>query len=80
MAHFKNAFSNNTKTYFFQYQVTQNLCTNYQYFFLLKNGPSPASFSFIFGLFQANINTILQQINVKYVHMALGFEPMTLRT
>ena len=32
------------------------------------NGPSPASFSFIFGLFQTNINTILQQINVKNVH------------
>ena len=31
----------------------------------LKNGPSPASFSFIFGLSQTNINTILQQINVK---------------
>ena len=29
------------------------------------NGPSPASFTFIFGLFQTNINTILQQINVK---------------
>ena len=29
------------------------------------NGPSPASFSFIFGLFQTNINTILEQINVK---------------
>ena len=31
----------------------------------LKNGPSPASFSFIFDFFQTNINTILQQINVK---------------
>ena len=26
---------------------------------------NPASFLFIFGLFQTNINTILQQINVK---------------
>ena len=34
-------------------------------YFFFKNGPSPASFSFIFGLFQTNINTILQQINVK---------------
>ena len=34
-------------------------------FFFLKNGPSPASFSFIFCIFQTNINTILQQINVK---------------
>ena len=29
------------------------------------NGPSPASFSFIFSLSQTNSNTILQQINVK---------------
>ena len=40
--------------------------------FLKKNGPSPASFSFIFGLFQTNINTILQQINVKNVHPVYG--------
>ena len=33
--------------------------------YVFLNGPSPASFSFIFGLFQTNINTILQQINVK---------------
>ena len=33
--------------------------------FFFKNGPSPASFLFIFGLFQTNINTILQQLNVK---------------
>ena len=31
----------------------------------VKNGPSPASFSFIFRLFETNINTVLQQINVK---------------
>ena len=31
----------------------------------VNNGQSPASFSFIFGLFQTNVNTILQQINVK---------------
>ena len=35
---------------------------------VFKNGQSPASFSFIFGLFQTNINAILQQINVKKVH------------
>ena len=29
------------------------------------NGPSSAYFSFIFGPFQTNINTILQQINLK---------------
>ena len=47
---------------------------------LLKNGPSPASFSFIFGLFQTNIDTILQQINVKKMsiqYTALGYEPTT---
>ena len=33
-----------------------------------KNGPFPASLSFIFGLFQTNINPILQQIDVKNVH------------
>ena len=34
-------------------------------FFFLKNGPSPASFSLTFGLFQTKINTILQQFNLK---------------
>ena len=33
--------------------------------FFIKNGPTPVSFSFIFGLFQTNISTIIQQINVK---------------
>ena len=47
---------------------------------IFKNGPSPASFSFILGLFQTNINTILLQINVKIQYTALGFEPMTFRT
>ena len=37
----------------------------------LKNGPFLASFSFIFGLFQAN-NTILQLYNVKNVHTVSG--------
>ena len=32
---------------------------------LFLNGASPAAFSFIFNLFQTNINAILQQINVK---------------
>ena len=32
----------------------------------------PASFSFIFGLFQTNINTILHRINVKNVHPVYG--------
>ena len=32
----------------------------------------PASFSFCFSLFQANTNTILQQINVKNVHPVYG--------
>ena len=36
------------------------------------NGPSPASFSFLFGLLQTNINTILQQITVKNVHPVLS--------
>ena len=37
-----------------------------------KNGPSPTSFSFIFSLFQTNINTSLQQINVKNAHPVYG--------
>ena len=50
--------------------------------FLLKKWAILASFLFIFGLFQTNINTILQQINVKnsIQYTALGFEPTTLRT
>ena len=35
---------------------------------LVFKWPSPASFSFIFGLFQTNINTILLQIYVKNGH------------
>ena len=42
----------------------KNLNTYIHRQYYLK-GPSPASFSFILGLFQTNINTILQQINVK---------------
>ena len=50
----------------------------------LKNGPTPASFSFIFSLFQQTIQ-FLQQINVKNVqvsiqYMAPGFEPTTFKT
>ena len=36
-----------------------------------KNGPTPASFSFIFGLFKQAIQ-FLQQINVKNVNLAYG--------
>ena len=36
--------------------------------FLLKNGPTSASFSFIFGLFKQTIQ-FLQQINVKKCHV-----------
>ena len=49
----------------------------------LKNGPTPASFSFIFGLFKQTIQ-FLQQINVKNVmsiqYPVLGFEPTTFQT
>ena len=49
----------------------------------LKNGPTPASFSFIFGLFKQTIQ-YLQQINVKNVmsiqYPAPGFEPTTFGT
>ena len=38
----------------------------------LKKWANPSSFSFIFGLFQTNIYTILQQINVKNVHPVYG--------
>ena len=39
-------------------------------FFL--NGPTPASFSFIFGLFKQTLLQFFQQINVKYVHPVYG--------
>ena len=41
---------------------------------LLKNGPTSASFSFMFGLFKQTIQ-FLEQINVKN-----GFEPTTFQT
>ena len=37
-----------------------------------KNGPTPASFSFIFGLFKQTLLQFLQQINVKNVHPVSG--------
>ena len=40
-------------------------------FFLKKNWPTPASFSFIFGLFKQT-SQFLQQINVKNVQSVYG--------
>ena len=37
----------------------------------------PSLFSFIFDLFQTNIDTFLQQMNVKYVHPVYGAEIQT---
>ena len=50
----------------------------------LKNGPTPASFSLIFGLFKQTIQ-FLQQINVKNVQISIqyiapGFDPLTFWT
>ena len=39
--------------------------------FLKKNGPTPASFSFIFGLFKQTLQ-FLQWINVKNIHLVYG--------
>ena len=36
--------------------------------YVFLNGPTPASFSFIFGLFKQTLLQFLQQINVKNVH------------
>ena len=51
---------------------------------IFVNGSTPASFSFIFGLLQTNINTILHQIKLINVisiqYRTPGFEPMTSRT
>ena len=47
------------------------LCLIHLFFFLFLcslNGPSPASFSFIFDYFQTNINSILQQMYLKNVN------------
>ena len=38
----------------------------------LKNGPTLASFSIIFGLFKQTSLQFLQQINVKIVHPVYG--------
>ena len=64
-----------------------NFWTKYYFksiiFFFLKNGPNPASISFIFGLFKQTIH-FLQQINVKNVmsiqYPAQGFKPTTFGT
>ena len=47
--------------------------------FFLKNGPIPASFSFIFGLFKQTSLQFLQQIYVKMSiqYMVPGFKPTT---
>ena len=49
-------------------------------FYFFKNGPTPASFLFIFGLLQANIITIFttnirEKMSIQYT--VLGFEPTT---
>ena len=41
------------------------------YCFLNKNGPTPATFLFIFGLFKQTLH-FLQQINEKNVHPVYG--------
>ena len=41
-------------------------------FFFKKKWAISGLFLFIYGLFQANINTIFQQINVKNVHPVYG--------
>ena len=51
--------------------------------FFLKNGPTPASFSFIFGLFKQTSLQFLQQIYVEKMSIQftlLGFEPTTFGT
>ena len=50
------------------------------YIGFLKNGPTPASFLFIFGLFKQTSLQFLQQIYVKKMsiqYMVPGFEPTT---
>ena len=54
---------------------------NFQYF--LKKWPTPASFSFIFGLFKQTNNTIFTTIQFEKMsiqYTALGFESTTFRT
>ena len=48
---------------------------------VFKNGQSPASFSFIFGLFQTNINAICNKLmwKMSIQYTALGLEPTTYR-
>ena len=41
------------------------------WFFFKKNGPTPASFAFIFGLFKQTVH-FLQQINEKNIHPVYG--------
>ena len=47
-------------------------CYKGNYNLFLKNGPTPASFSFIFGHFKQTSLQFLQQINVKNVHPVHG--------
>ena len=39
---------------------------------IILNGPTPPSFSFIFGLFKQTLLQFLQQISVKNVHPVYG--------
>ena len=51
-----------------------------QIYFFLKNGPTPASFSFIFGLFKQTSLQFLQQIYLEKISIQYtvpGFEPTT---
>ena len=46
---------------------------------VFKNGPYSASFLFIFGLFQTNINTIFSE-NMSNQFSVMGFEPTASKT
>ena len=67
----------------FPFEIEISLKTGIILIVFLKNWPNPASFSFIFGLFQTKIQ-FLQQINMKNVmsiqYPALGFESTTFGT
>ena len=56
-------------------QIKENVLAQWIRMYLLSfflNGPTPTSFSFIFGLFKQTSLQFLQQINVKNVHQVYG--------
>ena len=79
MEYMEQSFSN-FFTHFKTIPISIDIC--WIVFLFFKNGPTPASFSFIFGLFKQTLQifttNVCEKMSIQYT--APGFEPTTLGT